>query len=75
MNGHQRINPPPLSSSSSSFDGDDSDDDPDQYDWGYVVNNQRLKEITKTKSITEYYEMEQIKWIAHCNKKGEQQHL
>jgi len=65
-NGHKRINPPPRSARSSSSSSSSSDEsEPEMYDWGYIINNERLREITKTKTITQYYELQQIKWIAH----------
>ena len=68
-NGHLRINPPSRTSGSSSDGSSISSDedhlDSEDYDWAYVVNNEDLYQITKTKSIRHFYEQQQIKWIAH----------
>ena len=40
-----------------------SEDEP--YDYSYIINNERLHQITKTVSITEYYEKQQSDWMAH----------
>ena len=65
-NGHSRVNPPPdeSDSDSTSSTSDNSTEEP-VYDWRYVINNQQLNEITRTKTITEFYHQQQEKWIAH----------
>ena len=63
--GHSRVNPPSRTPDpESSILGEIAEDDED-YDWRYVINNQRLYEITKTTPITTYYEQQQINWISH----------
>ena len=68
-NGHLRINPPRRtsenSSDGSSISSDEDHLDSEDYDWAYIVNNEDLYRITKTKSIEHFYEQQQIKWIAH----------
>ena len=61
--GHSRVNPP-APDRSSSLSSEDSSEETD-YDWRYLITNQKLHEITKTKSITQYYQQQQQNWVAH----------
>ena len=65
--GHSRINPPPQDSNSStdSTSSDPNNTDDEEYDWSYIINNQRLYEITKTTTIKKYYEQQQTQWTSH----------
>ena len=65
-NGHSRINPPPRASDNSISDNSEEENDiEEEHDWSYVINNERLHQITNTQTITEFYENHQSKWIAH----------
>ena len=64
-NGHRRVNPPRRTSGSTSDTSSEDSSDEIEYDWSYVINNQRLHSITETSSITEYYEDQQAKWMSH----------
>ena len=56
-NGHKRVNPPSdPSSDQSDFDQEIEEE---EVDWRYVINNERLYEITQSNSIQEYYENQQ----------------
>ena len=60
-NGHQRVNPPPRSNDQETSAEDLPDFDPELYDWSYTITNEKLYEIAKVKSITQDYELQQIK--------------
>ena len=57
INGYGRVNPP-------SSDTDDSDEE-NEVDWRFIINNERLHQITKTESITQFYQQQQVNWMAH----------
>ena len=66
-NGHTRKNPPPREETNSS---DDLSDDSvlfneNDYDWSYIISNESLYRITKTNTIKEFHQQQQINWIAH----------
>ena len=61
-NGHKRVNPP---SDPSSDQSDSEQEIEEEVDWRYVINNERLYEITQSDSIQEYYENQQRNWISH----------
>ena len=61
--GYERVNPPPAPSSGSSSEEDQFDDE--EYDWRYVINNERLLNITGTQDISCFYHLQQQNWIAH----------
>ena len=66
-NGHKRVNPPanqPSDSSASSTSGSESSDD-DDTDWSYIITNKKLFEITSTESIKQFYEKQQLNFVAH----------
>ena len=64
-NGHKRVNPPSRTTGSDSSDEDTSSSDLEDYDWRYVVTNETLYRVSNTKSIKQFYEQQQMKWIAH----------
>ena len=37
----------------------------EEVDWRFVITNIRLYEITKSKTISEYYKQQQINWVSH----------
>ena len=39
--------------------------DPSQYDYSYVTNNAKLHQITKAKSIRDFYNVQFLKFLAH----------
>ena len=60
-------NPPPREETNSS---DDLSDDSvlfneNDYDWSYIISNESLYRITKTNTIKEFHQQQQINWIAH----------
>ena len=65
--GHARVNPPSRNSTSSTDSASSipNDIDDEEYDWSYIINNQRLYQITKTDTIKTYYEQQQINWTKH----------
>ena len=65
-NGHTRVSPPPRDSSLADTESCSSDDYT-EYDvsWSYVVTNNRLYELTRSTTIKEFYEQQQINWISH----------
>ena len=60
--GHTRVNPPTLQSSHASSD---SSSDEDEVDWRYKMTNVELYRITKTSTITDYFQKQQNQWISH----------
>ena len=53
-NGHKRVNPP-TTTPDSQTSSEDSESENEE-DWRYVINNERLFEITKTQTIEHYYQ-------------------
>ena len=65
-NGHTRVNPPTASDNNSQNSSDEEDpSETEQYDYRYVINNERLHQITNTESITNFFEKQQMYWISH----------
>ena len=42
--------------------------EPDDLDWAYVYNNEKLREITKTSGITNFCKMQHLKYVAHVTR-------
>ena len=63
-NGHKRVNPPSNPGSDGNESGENTDADED-VDWAYVIDNQRLYEITQSETIQSYYEQQQRNWMSH----------
>ena len=65
-NGHARVDPSPRETNLNESDEQSSDDiDEEAIDWRYVINNQRLHQITATVSVSEFYEEQQANWVSH----------
>ena len=65
-NGYTRVNPPPRNPSQNQPSvSQTSDVEENEIDWRFVINNDRLYQITCATSIKEFYERQQINWIAH----------
>ena len=64
-NGHKRVNPPPRPTDTDTQESSSEDTSDNEYDWRYKVNNENLYRITKTSPINQYYENQQMKWMAH----------
>ena len=62
-NGHTRVNPPTVHEDESSDEEDPTMEE--MIDYRYIINNERLHQITKTLSITEFYEKQQSDWMSH----------
>ena len=46
-------------------DSKKNDEAQEEIDWGFVITNKRLFQITNTPSIEEFYELQQRNWVAH----------
>ena len=67
-NGHKRVNPPPREgshSTSSDESGPSDDEETQQHDWRYVINNETLYQMTRTKTISQFHHQQQEQFIAH----------
>ena len=59
FNGYGRVNAP------SNTAAEDSSDDDEEVDWRFIITNERLHELTKTNTISSFYQRQQVDWIAH----------
>ena len=73
-NGHDRVNPPPRPNpdSDATVLTQELENEDEEYDFRYIINNERLHQITKTESISEYYENQQLNWISHVIRRDNQ---
>ena len=60
-NGHARVNPPSQDTNDTSIEEAEDDD----IDWSYIINNERLYELTRVCTIKEFFSQRQINWISH----------
>ena len=67
-NGFKRVNPPSQQQNQDNTDGnseDDGNETEEEIDWSYIINNDRLYELTNSKDISTYYKLQQMNWISH----------
>ena len=42
--------------------------EPDDLDWAYIFENEKLREITKTTNISSFCKIQHLKYIAHVSR-------